>query len=236
MRGFFLASASPASCRCEAFRELLRRRAANVARSLLVPGPGPERRPASRARAALTEQRPAEEADPAPQEPPGEREHGAGGEQSSAASVTALSSEAASSKTPARLAAVAADDDGCSCAVAVPAHRQRVAARPARHGNREQRRLAHGSAPPAEPPLQPLRVGRDPETKRPPAVGVKRLLEQLDVADPDRELAGRRRDVSGEVLGGERERGARPGLLPRRTTDRARRLLPVVLPTRFPST
>ena len=67
--------------RAQGFRELLGRRAANVARPLLVPGPGPERGPEAEREQAHGQERPAQDPDPAAQERVGEREHDACGEQ-----------------------------------------------------------------------------------------------------------------------------------------------------------
>lgn len=65
----------------ESLRELLGRGAANVARAFLVPGPGPERGAEAEREQAHRQERPAQDADPAPQEGVGECEHDPGGEE-----------------------------------------------------------------------------------------------------------------------------------------------------------
>src|SRR6478735_5789332 len=107
---------------------------------------------------------------------------------SSAESVTARSSDAASGKTR-RLARLLALDDGCPRAVAVGAHGQRVAAIRGRRREHELR-WTRVPAAPGEAPLDSLCVRRDPHPDERAMSHVARLRE-LDEAEQDGERAGR---------------------------------------------
>src|SRR4249919_1546533 len=101
---------------------------------------------------------------------------------SSAESVTARSSEAASGKTR-RLARLLALDDGCPRAVAVGADRERVAAPGGRHREHELRR-ARCPAAAGESPIDPLCVSRDPDPDD-RAMGHVARLRELDEPEHD---------------------------------------------------
>src|SRR6478752_7723901 len=120
----------------------------------------------------------------------------------SAESVTARSSDAASGKI-ARVAVLLADYDSSPRPVAVRGHGQRVATRLRRHRQPDQRRLRVPARGP-EAPADRLRVGRDTDAQD-PAVRLERVLEEVDVPEPDSERARRAGRVAGQVLRRERE-------------------------------